>query len=333
MINVDVEALLRELKIPVRDRGRKEIRARCPNPKHHHDPDPKAVGSWSIRTIGERAGRHHCLVPSCNFGGGPIGLVATVLGIDRPAARRWLVERFGLELKTAAVAAPFHGKVQPAPVLRYPDKTQALWLDLSAEVRPALAYVLRRGMTHRDVERYRVGAVPAHVPAYGGRVIVPVVVGGTMVDFVARLFVDRSGVPKALSGRVDLGARKELALWGIDDVPPELGWVVVVEGLWGAIAVRNAFGADVAVAACGSSWSEERTDLLERFERVVVVHDGDPAGRAFGAKLAQVFGRRASIVDPGDGLQPDTHPDLRALVMTGLQAAPSGVQTAAGRMG
>ena len=299
VIAVDVPDLCRELGIKTFRAGRSELSARCPNPDHHHEPGSRGKGSWRI-TIDR--GLHHCF--SCGFSGSPVSLVAAIRKLENREALAYLRERYGREKIGRTSIAEWSGKVAPEVQLRYPAGTIALWSDpLPPEVAPALEYVRSRGLSDHDVRRYRIGATPLVAPEYAGRVIVPVVVRGTMVDLVARDYLARD-VPKALSGRADRGAEKALALWGYDDLPPD-GPVIVVEGVWGAVALRSVLG-DRVVAACGSAWSPERTELL-RGREVVAVGDGDDAGRRFSARLRVAFGVRCRVVDLPEGGQPDGH--------------------------
>lgn len=300
MIAVDVPDLLRELGIKAHRAGATELVARCPHPDHHHEPGSRGKGSWRITT---QEGLHHCF--SCGFKGSPVSLFAAVRQVDKRQAIEWLRARYGGEAIGRTSLAEWPGKDPPRPQLRYPAGTIALWSDpLPPEVAPALAYVRSRGLTYHDVRRYRIGATPPTAREYAGRVIVPVVVRGVMVDLVARDYLG-SDRPKALSGRADRGAEKALALWGVDDLP-DLDLVVIVEGVWGAVALRAVLG-DRVVAACGSAWSSERTDLLAGAREVVAIPDGDDAGRLFGGRLRAAFGGRCRVVDLPEGGQPDGH--------------------------
>jgi DNA primase len=158
------------------------------------------------------------------------------------------------------------------------------------------------------------GAVPASARAYAGRIIVPIVVGGNLVDFVARLYVEKPDtIPKALSGRRDRGARKELSLWGYDHLDPLIRVVHVVEGVWGGLALLRA-GVPNVCAACGSAWSPERTELLAPWETVILIPDGDPAGRKIEQRASSLrFGHEVRVVDLPDGSQPDHFEPAEAL--------------------
>lgn len=297
--HVDVPAVLDALGIEAHRSGT-ELRSHCPNPTHAKRPGP---GSWQIDP---KTGLHTCY--ACGFGGGVVALVQVVAGVDREGAIHWLRERVGFVIPKSVRPADFPRKVAAAPALRYPKGTVALWRQVPADLEPARTYLFGRGLTERDLRDYAIGAVPEEAPTYSGRVIVPVVVGNRMVDFVARLYVPRpSSTPKALSGRRDLGALKEFALWGYDRTDPTIPRVYVVEGVWGAIAMLRA-GIPNVVAACGSAWSYERTDLLaRRFSEVVLVPDGDAAGSKLVDRAAPQLGARCDVrvVDLGAGKQPD----------------------------
>lgn len=299
-LEVDVPKLLRELGVRVRRSGR-ELRGNCPHPRHPARPGP---GSWQIVASGSMAGSHHCY--ACKWGGGPVALVAAVKGLDNKAAWRWLLEFCGVRAPRGARPKPFRkGKGAPPP-LRFPAGSSALWRDVPQELEEARAYVLSRGFRPEELERFRIAGVPDIAPSYAGRVIIPIIVCGEMVDFVARLWAPRPPrIPKALSGRKTEGARKELSLWGYDELDRSLPVVHVAEGVWGAISMIHA-GVPNVVAACGSAWSPERTELLRPWERVVLVPDGDPAGAGlehFASSLR--FDHELGVVDLPLGTQPD----------------------------
>jgi DNA primase len=93
--------------------------------------------------------------------------------------------------------------------------------------------------------------------------------------------------------------------------------VVVVEGFFDTIAVHQA-GYPV-VGLMGSTLSPHQTGLLGRhFDRVLLMLDGDEAGRQGAVSIAQTLGVRMSVsaISLDDGCQPDqlTSPDIQRLV-------------------
>lgn len=308
-MNVDVRQLLDRLGLPVPRHGR-ELRTHCPNPKHAKKPGP---GSWQIRLDGDRAGLHVCF--GCGFGGGPVDLVAMVRGSTKKEARAWLITEFGLLTHNRVrLATSTKFDDDDRPLLTFPPGTAQIVRDGRVQVgaeEPA-EYLLGRGLSLDDIERYTIGFVPfdstlrERQRGYSGRVIVPVVVRGELVDFVARLYVPASPViPKALSGQRDKGARKELALWGFDFLTGDEPNLVVTEGVWGALAVIRA--GLPAVAACGSAWSPERTELLRPWREIVLIPDGDAAGALMVQRTSGLrFGHYVRLARLPPGEQPDT---------------------------
>lgn len=311
-LRVDVPRLLAEIGILAElRRAGDELRGHCPEPTHRRKPGP---GSWQIKVVGDAAGLHHCY--SCGFGGGPHALVRAVLGLDPRGAYEWLLDFTGGAAPGRVYSASFTRKVAPgrfAQALGFPAESLPLWGEVRDAVRPAVEYLVGRGVTPAEIERARMLAVPPDAPKYAGRVVVPVWVRGELVDFVARLYLDKPAtVPKALSGRRDLGARKELALWGYDDLDPTVPVVYVVEGVWGALAARR-LGLPNVVAACGSAWSPERTELLAPWDEICLVPDGDRAGSKLVDRAASLrFGHEVTVARLPHGTQPD-HEDADLL--------------------
>lgn len=293
--------LLRLLEIDTRPAGPDERRGHCPNPKHAKKPGP---GSWQVRTLGDKCGSHVCY--SCGFGGGPVSLIAAAKGISTAEAAEWFRSWVGFEL-LGEVSPSWSRKIEEEPPeLAYPAGTWPLWRTVPPEVSGALDYVLARGLDLEEIKRWAIGATEPRGPEYPGRVILPIVVGGRMVDFVARAWVDRGPrSPKVLSGRRRSGALKEFSLWGYDDLDDALDVVHVCEGVWGAIALLHA-GVRNVVASCGSAWSNERTELLRPWSKIVLIPDGDAAGASMRSKAASLrYDHDVFWADVGAGRQPD----------------------------
>ena len=83
--------------------------------------------------------------------------------------------------------------------------------------------------------------------------------------------------------------------------------MIVVEGFFDAIAVHQA-GYPAVVALMGSTLSRSQADLLTtHFDRVLLMLDGDEAGRHGAATITSALAGRITVVPIllDDGTQPD----------------------------
>lgn len=313
-----VPELLKLLGIAFRKSGA-EWRGFCPEPSHAARSRKRDSGSWQINADG----LHHCF--SCGYGGGPLRLVATARATTAAEAAAWLVEHFGDELDPESDVR-FKAdsvKVTPATKLALPPSERLFGPGRkSADAKRAIGYLLNRGVTVEQLERHRFFATPDSRGApYRARVIVPVIVRGRIVDFVARLYRPADPeFPKALSGKRKEGALKELALWNYDRLSRSDSTVYVAEGVWGALAIERA-GFPNVVATCGSAWSPERTELLAGYERIVLVPDGDEAGESMVTRCSGLrFAHSLALAELPRGEQPDTvQPDELRQVLIGAR--------------
>lgn len=317
----DVPRLLELLGIKVRRSGQ-EWRGFCPEPEHSGRSRRRDSGSWQI----DAEGRHYC--HSCGFGGGPIVLVMAARGATAGEASRWLIGHFGdaLDPDAKVEIADVERKIPTTPRLKIPP---AEWLSgggrLTYDSRKAIEYLHDRGVTDSEIARYDFYATPdVRFAPYRGRIIVPIVVRNQLVDFVARLYVDAGPrAPKALSGKRDEGALKELALWNYDRLDPEASTVYVAEGVWGAMAIIRA-GFPNTVATCGSAWSPERTELLAGWDRIVLIPDGDEAGSAMVERCSELrFRHRLEVVELPTRKQPDDFSPAELGELIGRSKTPS----------
>lgn len=305
---VDVPRLLAALGIEVEYEDRGELYARCPFP-WHDDEKP----SWSIRNApgGDRHGRHHCF--SCTGGGGPVGLVRDVLGLEEDEAAAWL-ETTGLLSPEAAPDAVSVEVVDPTAAqgggrrFRLPvgvvQRPVAEWPE-----RPRRYALEERRLEPWQVERWGIG-----YGAFGrciGRLVIPVHgAGGELVSYQARCFDGRDKVPGRPAPKYLTPAREEgPGAWPIFGSHLWEGSrrVVVAEGALKALACERAGEANVA-AILGSNLSGEHVLELQRFDQVVVVKDHGLAGDGVVAQLLAALGRwrELEVIEPPPGHDADS---------------------------
>ncbi len=127
--------------------------------------------------------------------------------------------------------------------------------------------------------------------------------GGETVAYAGRAL--DGGLPKY---KLPAGFRKGLELFNLDRAAVTGSRsAIVVEGYFDCLRVHQA-GRPWVVALMGSSLSaEQERMLLERFERIVLMLDGDTAGRAGSEAIAARLAGKCSVsvIQAPDGSQPD----------------------------
>ena len=286
---VDVPVLLGALGIRAEHKGTKWV-ARCPSPEHN-DSSP----SWSIidKPGDRRHGSHHCF--SCKWGGGPWELAGAIWKM--PA------EEAGKRLREMGIgAAPPMPKTIPKVVVTTTGYVppRAFKLPIGVEIPgpdgrwfgPALAYLLERGVTREQIDRWGFGYAVRGKLRF--RVVAPVYdATGRLLSYSARAFSSAATGDRYDTGRVRDGAFPRRAIWG------EAGFagdacVTVAEGVFSALALERA-GAPNPCALLGSELTEDKARVLSRFRTIIVASDPDKAGDAIADRLS-VLGRRARLV-------------------------------------
>lgn len=307
--DVDVAKLLDSLGI----RGRKsgdEWKTLCPNPEH----DDRRIGSFMIADApGEqRNSLFRCY--SCGVTGNAVQLVRLKLGVGYHAAVSWIDEY----ARPDEAVAPRLVMAQPrSTVFRYPAGVEELPL-------PRWPTLFRRHLEERGVEPAQVERWHLAFSVEGklaGRVVIPTrAQSGRLLNWAARAIgQDRS---RYLTPAKDEGPDAS-AVFGEEHWRPG-GIVVCVEGAFKALGVERACPHALAVLGSGGGTHRNPAAIakLERFERVIVVADGNDAGDQHASDVADAVGPRAVVVRMPDEKGPDDVPVgyLRAAIASALRS-------------
>jgi DNA primase len=153
-------------------------------------------------------------------------------------------------------------------------------------------YLATRGLTADTIRTFGIGAY--HGRGFlRGRVVIPIHdATGALIAYAGRALDGHE--PKY---RFPTGFRKSLVLFNLHRVlTMDARTVIVVEGFFDALAVHQA-GYRAVVALMGSSVSRPQADLLTtHFDRVLVMLDGDEAGRHGTAAITNVLAGRLDVV-------------------------------------
>lgn len=177
-------------------------------------------------------------------------------------------------------------------------------------------YLLQRGIDPATAREFGVGFYRGN-GLLKGRIVIPI--RNEQGEIVA--YADRALGEASPKYRLPRGFRKGRELFNFHQaVATGSQTVVVVEGYFDCLRVHQAgFPCVVALMGCSLSARQERM-LLDRFERVVLMLDGDPAGRAASRTLSARLSREClvSVIEIPDGAQPD---QLTAATIGGLLQA------------
>lgn len=292
--DVAIEQVVAHYGVHLRRVGRTELRGRCPLPTHtsSRSRDSFAVNIarnvWSCRSLSCMQAR----------GGRPGGNVLDLVAL----MERCSIREAALRLQQWSGAAPERFIVprdaRPDPVAaENPPLHFALqYVDASHP------YLASRSVSPRTARTFGLGFY-AGKGVLRGRIVIPIHNdAGQLVAYAGRAIDGQE--PKY---RFPAGFRKSLVLFNLHRaIAPKASTVIVVEGFFDTIAVHQA-GYPV-VGLMGSTLSRRQADLLAtHFDRVLLMLDGDEAGRQGAISIAHALGVRMSVsnISLEHGRQPD----------------------------
>lgn len=262
----------------------------------------------------------------CGKGGTVITFVMLHLRMSFPEALRMLAQERGIAVPDSREpAGPPKGELEAClRALAFAQElfTRALASEEGAEAR---RYLEARGFPAEAQERFGLGYAPAgwdrllaaaaarkidvatlelaglvvprssgsgHYDRFRHRITFPVRnLLGQVVTFGARALAP-DDMPKYLNGPETPVFRKGSTLFALDmarDGTRRRGEALLMEG-YTDVLMAHRFGFDAAVAGMGTAFTPQQATLLRRFvPRVVLVYDGDAAGRAAAEKAIDLL--------------------------------------------
>lgn len=254
----------------------------------------------------------------CGVGGDVFQFVMGVERVTFPEAVRFLAEQAGVEIPEEGNpddASSDAERIQHA--LRHAARFFYRTLTESEEGRPALDYVLGRGITAASIKRFGIGYAPdrwdallkdaarhhvdadtleqaglaiprksgdGHYDRFRGRVMFPIFSQvGKVVGFGGRILTSDSDQPKYINTPETAVYHKSEVLYGLYQARRavrEKKEVYIVEGYTDVVALHQ-HGIENAVAACGTSLTPDHLRLIGRYaDAVIFLNDSDTAGDA-----------------------------------------------------
>jgi DNA primase len=163
-----------------------------------------------------------------------------------------------------------------------------------AHVGPAVTYLSARGITEEAAHTFRLGYVEGEYAGdndYAGRLSIPYLTPAGPVEIRYRAVGDQK--PKYLSRP---GASTKL--FNVSDLLIESPVLYVCEGEMDAITASSLCGLPTVGVPGANNWRPHFKLLMQDYAKVVVLCDGDEAGRQFGKTVAKEIDTAVAISMP-----------------------------------
>lgn len=287
---VSMEAILRHYQVPGLRRQHGQLQGRCPIHRGQSDDSFRASLSKSA---------FQCF--ACLAQGNVMDFVAAMEKCSLHEAAIKLQQWFGGVISVSSVATGKELVREKEGCKLNPQLPFTL-----TGVDHDHSYLVHRGIDHATAVEFGIGFY-SRPGLMNGRLVIPIQnVHGELVAYAGRAVDERK--PKY---RLPGGFHKSMELYNLHRaIATGSNTLIVVEGYFDCLRVHQA-GLPWVVALMGSSLSKQQeTVLIERFEQVVLMLDGDVAGReatrAIRTKLCQKCSVVGVVLD--DGAQPDQLP-------------------------
>ena len=288
---VSLEAVLRHYRIPDLRRHRDQLQGCCPIHRGRRDDSFRAHLTKNI---------FQCF--ACQAHGNVLDFVVAMEQCSMREAALRLQQWFGIRPPGLRLYPATAGMQKGKLVRKEEGSNRPLRFALTG-VEGNHPYLAQRGIDPATAAEFGVGFYLGP-GLMSGRIVIPIYnLHGQLVAYAGRALDNRP--PKY---KLPAGFRKALELFNLQRAMATGGRIViVVEGYFDCVRVHQA-GFPCVVALMGSSLSAAQESGLRRhFEGIVLILDGDAAGRAASEVIATRLSgwRSVQVVRVADGRQPD----------------------------
>jgi len=294
--SVGIAEVLSSYQVRLKPVGRNQLRGRCPLPTHGSE---RSLDSFSVHTAKNVWACHStscCEARQGRVGGNILDLVALLEGCSIREAALHLHGGWPAESRVCEQLASKGSSSSPAPLQPLPFSLRLSWHS----------YLDQRGIHPATASQFGVGyyAGPGFLR---GRIALPIHDTEDRLVAYAGRSIDGSE-PRYL---FPPGFGKSQVVFNLHracrEVAARPAVCVIVEGFFDCLRVHQA-GYRQVIALMGLSLSEvQEKILLARFREMVLMLDGDEAGRCATRQLAARLRRRRSlaVAEVPGGRQPD----------------------------
>jgi DNA primase len=313
---ISIQAVLDHYGIRLRRVNQHALRGACPLPTHSSEKTKESFCVDDAKNIWSCASTSCSAARQGKRGGNILDFVAVKENCSiRDAAEKlhnWFLSAEPAAVSTEKKREPIKTKTGKlvAEKNQEPDLgevNQSLSFTLK-DVNCAHPYVRSRGIKEATAKYFGVGFFPGR-GSMNGRVVIPI--NNERGELIA--YAGRSIDATEPKYKIPAGFQKSVVLFNLDrvlaharDQQAGTDLVIVVEGFFDCMKVFQA-GVPNVIALMGSSMSDAQETFLCQFMRVILLLDGDDAGRAGAQAIAHRLIHRTfvKVVDLPDGKQPD----------------------------
>lgn len=304
---VNMEAILRYYQVPNLRRQHGQLQGRCPI--HRGQRDDSFRASLSNNAF-------QCFV--CKAHGNVMDFVAAMERCSVREAAFKIQEWFDINGCRRLGGAPCSAAIEGQLVRKKEGANLPLHFALTG-VNHTHPYLAQRGVDRATAVEFGIGFY-SRPGLMNGRIVIPIHNGKSEVVAYAGRALDGRNPKYKLPG----GFHKSLELYNLHRATTSGGQTaIVVEGYFDCVRVHQA-GLPWVVALMGSSLSQEQEKLLvERFERVILMLDGDDTGRAATRTIRAKLHQQCDVLTAAvtGGAQPDqlSPGEIRELVLAAMR--------------
>lgn len=303
-----MESLLTRYNVRLRRVNQHSLRGLCPLPTHSSEKSKESFGVDTGKNIWACQSNSCAAARQGKKGGNVLDFVSIMECTSIRDAARKLQEWFGApqpssKIEDRSTASGIKRVAEKRGESAEREINKPLTFALK-DVDPTQAYVQQRGINEETAKTFGVGFFPGR-GMMSGRVVIPIHnERGELIAYAGRA-IDASE-PKY---KLPVGFKKSAVLFNLHRVlanNSRQDVVILVEGFFDCLKVWQSGNQNV-IALMGYSISEEQVKLLHPFQKILLLLDGDHAGREGSAAVANQLLRShfVKIIALPDGVQPD----------------------------
>lgn len=245
----------------------------------------------SSASLSEDEGLFKC--HGCDVSGDAIRVLMKAHAVTADEARAMLEEMQVSQRPVSQNTEPLIRTTRNKPMLQEAAARYARDLDVASD------YLRNRGITRTAAQAVQLGVVSEPMPgheAYRDRLSIPYLTTSGVSALKFRCMSDH--VCKDHGHSKYLSSAGDTRMYHVTSVLTHLSYLAVTEGELDAVVLNHLCGVPAVGIPGANNWKPHYARVLEGFDRILVVGDGDTAGASFSRNVSKRLDAGVSIVFP-----------------------------------